>query len=52
LYSGLFVDELEALARSCGAAGVIAKNGDQQQLVQQLERLVSQHQAPAGLDTR
>ena len=39
LYSGIFVDELEELARSCGAAGVIPKNGDSQHLVQQVERL-------------
>jgi DNA-binding response OmpR family regulator len=39
LFSGIFEDELEELARTCGAAGVIAKNGDQRQLVAQIERL-------------
>ena len=52
LYSGTFVGELEALARSCGAAGVIQKDGDQQQLVQRIERLAAERQPAAALHTR
>lgn len=50
LYSGIFEDELLELARTCGAAGVIAKNGDQQYLVQQIERLARARPSIAPCD--
>jgi CheY-like chemotaxis protein len=52
LHSGIFVDELEELARACGAAGVIVKTGDPRQLVQQIEKLAGKRPSrpPAGAD--
>ena len=52
LYSGIFEDELLELARTCGAAGVIAKNGDQHHLVQQVEKLARPRASIAPRENR
>lgn len=52
LYSGMFEEELEALARACGAAGVILKDGDQRQMVQKIERLAERKASLAPRENR